>query len=298
MPFILPSLYLCANAGGAIVQNSLWVSTTGSDAPGRDGDQAQPFLTIKHAFDTATFRSGNSTPEGWTIYVEAGNWQYPGSQTYTCDNTYVTLAGAPGTALGDVVITSFDTNYGFVVPKLHLQNLKITCNIPSGNPTACIVWMDGCESTTTVALKTTSDWSNIYTTETYFHDFPGDDNAATGNGSLFRSCWVKDGGEDAYRQSGGLITNCRATNLNVLNSTSSHADVVQRGDVTLQQVIYGLKVDGTINAQGISNGLTSVTDTAYVGINFEEITIQNLMAERPWVNAYFAKIAAQDLRST
>jgi hypothetical protein len=259
------SLFLSANGGGTLPSLVRYVSgATGSDTSG-DGTEANPFATITQAAISIRDTPAPYTPgagNGAVIYLDA-YLSYAFADTGygpTNDTRWITVAGKPGLTPDQVRITSCNpVGHGLNVKNVRLSNLTLYGDmqiIPGSPEISPRVWADGCvldggsKSVYPVYFDPSGQWrGGIFVTNCTMKNLG---RAAYGY-QLARDLVIHDVGEDAIRNSGGLVVDCSVQDL-VPVVQGVHPDLVQwdaaPGSQIENMVVYGLKADDIIS-QGL-----------------------------------------------
>src|SRR6185436_6923220 len=169
------SVRLYANANHTLPQQTLWVSTTGSDTTG-NGTQQKPFASILYATTVAQ--------SGATIYLTAGTYPMAGRAVGgNLNDRWITITAAPGVAKRNVIV---QPNGAYLkVNRLAVSGVSIDClspgtfvgNLPWWSDTQ--LWLDGVEISSSLGMAQEipspieSNWAAAYITNSIIHDYPG-----------------------------------------------------------------------------------------------------------------------------
>ncbi len=273
----LPTLTLNADGRGELPNLGRYVSPTGSDNNG-DGSRAAPFRTVNHAAKSIA-DANNGLADGGTIYLLPGEHVLGGSPgKVTTKNRWLTVTRAAGVAENQVKIVGTDSRLKtrlFRVKDLTYQRRagRSEAMFPADRNAEDHLWIDGCELIGNGRLdkahwyQKSPPYEGIYVTDT------SATNSKDGflDSDLQRNVRLGTIGSDAFSKC-VLVINSSVDRIDKSGS-SYHADVYQFGkspDRNTNVIIYGLRAEGDISAQGLFCGDDrKLTDVAVVNSLFD-----------------------------
>ena len=272
-PRVLAPLTLYADAQGTLPAQTLWVSTTGSDATG-DGSQQNPFASIEKATEAAT--------DGTSIELTAGTYDFTGRVIgYNYNPRWITLQPAPGLSRSDVTVRP--DQLALRVYHLALHNLTVSCSLGAdlygwndGPNAGDALWVDGCDifsplgqvqPTEIPAPLDQASWAQKFVTDTSIHDYPG--RAMVGI-DLTRGVHIYNIGDDAI-DNPGMVVNTTIDNV-IADNPVDHIDALQwwLGGGEANSIVYGVtatRVDGQLLFS--DQGMSDLAVVNYLGVSLQ-----------------------------
>lgn len=272
IPRLLDPLILSVNPNQTLPKHVVYVAQSGSDVSG-DGSITNPYQTISRAISGIQARQGSDVGGG-TIYVQPGEYVYGApKENYSryAANRWLTIAGAPGTQQGDVILTKAGSTAGVRTQKVRLHNLTISgFSIPSTANLSAVLWLDSVRYVgpgRTFQNSQPAAGPTVWTGGLYFtdSDFSNAQNGAVW-GKIVRNVFVHDISSDAFQNS-SLVVNSRAENISSAGTTF-HPDVWQATSYTENAILYNVSATSSIGAQGLfADRNTPLKDIAFVNVN-------------------------------
>ncbi len=265
------SLFLYASHGNPEPSQILWVSPSGNDSTG-DGTQVNPYQTIHRALSKA--KTSRSTLDRAVIYLTAGSHAWiggPGPINATTGDSYLVIAGAPGTTRDQVMLMSGGTRLNANLVKF--QGLTITQSLPNGWPT--IVWLDnvvmrGERKFDYVSFGGTGWSGGLFVTNSRYHTLA---NAARGY-NLVRGVTIDGISSDAFSSS-KVVLNSSVDGISVSGwqeaglSESPHPDIYNHVDGMENLILYDVVATNAASLGVSLGGAGSNKDVAMVNLLIE-----------------------------